>query len=142
MKTEYLYAIIGFLAGIVITVIFANNAVNSNNMGMMGMMGMRQMVNNQDLFSQGMSQMHDQMMGEDEMSMSGMVNALEGKTGDDFDKAFIEQMIPHHRGAIEMAKLAQQNASHDEIKNLADDIIKAQTSEINMMTEWQKSWGY
>ena len=141
MKTEYLYGIIGFLGGIVLTVLFASNAVNSNNQQMMGMMGMRQMANNQD-FSAGLSQMHEQMMGDEEMTMEGMVNELEGKTGDDFDKAFIEQMIPHHQGAIDMAKLAQENGYHQEIKEMAEDIISAQTSEIEMMREWQNSWGY
>jgi|SRR3990167_11007968 len=141
MKTEYLYAVIGLLGGVLLAILFTTNVVNNNNTQMMRMMGMHTQ-NTQDAKTEGMSQMHEQMMGDDEMSMSGMVNALEGKTGDGFDKAFIEQMIPHHQGAIEMAKLAQQYAKHDEIKNLADDIIKAQTSEINMMKSWQSSWGY
>ena len=34
---------------------------------------------------------------------------LKNKTGDDFDKAFIEQMIIHHQGAIEMATLVLLN---------------------------------
>lgn len=142
MKQGYLYGIIGLLGGIVITVGFANNAVNTNNQRMMGMMGMRQTNTMQSCSQAGVNQMHDQMMGDNEMTMSGMVNSLEGKTGDDFDKSFIEQMIPHHQGAIEMAKLAKENAYHQEIKDMADDIISAQTSEINMMREWEKTWGY
>ena len=141
MKTEYLYAVIGLLGGVLLAILFTTNVVNNNNTQMMRMMGMHTQ-NTQDAKTEGMSQMHEQMMGDDEMSMSGMVNALEGKTGDGFDKAFIEQMIPHHQGAIEIAKLAQQYAKHDEIKNLADDIIAAQTKEINMMKQWQSSWGY
>ena len=141
MKKEYLYGVLGLIVGALVVLVFANNAVNSNNQQMMRMMGMKQMSQEQSK-SEGMSQMHDQMMGEDEMSMSGMVNALEGKTGEEFDKAFIEQMIPHHQGAIDMAKLVQENASHQEIKDMANDIISAQTSEIEMMQDWQKSWGY
>ena len=140
MQKEYLYGIIGLLAGIVIAIVFANNAVNSNNQQMMGMMGMRQMTNQS--FSSGMAQMHEQMMGDDEMTMSGMVNLLKGLEGEEFDKAFIEQTIPHHQGAIDMAELAQENAYHQEIKDLADGIISAQRREINMMREWQTSWGY
>ncbi len=84
-----------------------------------------------------------EMMEHDEsMSMKDMVNSLKGKTGDDFDKAFIEGMIEHHRGAIDMANLAKQYAGHGEIKAMADAIISAQTGEINQMQEWQKSWGY
>ncbi len=141
MKTEYLYAVIGLLGGALLVLIFANNAVNSNNSGMMRMMGMHQTTNEQ-FRSEGMNQMHDQMMGDDEMTMSGMVNGLKGKTGDDFDKTFVSEMIDHHQGAIDMAKLAQKNAKHDEIKNLSNDIISAQTKEIDMMKAWQDTWGY
>ena len=41
-----------------------------------------------------------------------------------------------------MANEAKKNAKHEEIKSLADDIIKAQTSEIDMMQKWQEDWGY
>ena len=39
------------------------------------------------------------------MSMADMNTELKGKTGDDFDKAFIEMMIEHHQGAIERGRL-------------------------------------
>lgn len=135
-----LYGIIGLLLGIVLTVVFASSAVNTNNSQLMGMMGMKQMGSQS--YSSGMDRMHEQMMGNDEMTMDGMVNSLKGLKGEDFDRAFIEQMISHHEGAIDMAELAKQYAFHDEIKNLADDIISAQTSEINMMKQWQGRWGY
>jgi len=76
------------------------------------------------------------------MSMDNMVSSLQGISGDDFDEAFITQMISHHQGAIDMANLAKQNAKHDEIKNLADDIVSAQTKEISQMKSWQNAWGY
>ncbi len=76
------------------------------------------------------------------MSMSDMMDSLEGKKGDEFDKAFISSMIEHHQGAIDMAKAAQSSSDRQEIKDLADDIIKAQTTEIEMMTKWQKEWGF
>ena len=141
MQKEYLYGIIGLLAGILFTVVFASNAVNTNNQQMMGMMGIRSQ-NMMGFDNQGMMQMHKQMMGDGEMSMQGMVRSLEGLSGEEFDKAFIEQMIPHHQGAIDMAQLAKTYAKHDEIKNLANDIISAQTTEINMMREWQTGLGY
>jgi hypothetical protein len=81
----------------------------------------------------------DDMMS---MSMDDMATMLDGKTGDAFDKAFIEGMIPHHQGAIDMAKAAQKYAKHQEIKDMADAIISAQQSEIDMMKQWQKAWGY
>ena len=76
------------------------------------------------------------------MSMNGMTMMLQGKTGDSFDEAFIEMMIPHHEGAIDMAELALKNAKHTEIKNLANAIISSQQREINQMKGWLQSWGY
>lgn len=76
------------------------------------------------------------------MSMDDMITGLAGKAGDEFDKAFIAEMIAHHQGAIDMAKEAQINAKHDEIKKLSNDIISAQEKEIAQMKSWQKSWGY
>lgn len=62
--------------------------------------------------------------------------------GDKFDKAFLTEMISHHQGAIDMAKLIEANAKHDELKALGQDIISAQTKEIDMMRAWQSQWGY
>jgi uncharacterized protein (DUF305 family) len=76
------------------------------------------------------------------MSMSAMTASLQGKTGDTFDKLFISEMETHHQGAIDMANLALTNAKHQEVKDLAKNIITAQTSEINQMKMWQAEWGY
>ncbi|MCE9644127.1 DUF305 domain-containing protein [Candidatus Parcubacteria bacterium] len=73
-------------------------------------------------------------------AMAGMTSELEGKTGDDFDKAFIQEMIVHHEGAVAMALQALQQAKHSEIKAMAQDIIDAQTREITTMREWLWSW--
>ncbi len=136
-----LYGIIGLLSGILLTILFTTSVVNSNNTGMMRMMGMRtdKMMDNDEKMMSGEDMMEDH---DESMSMDDMVNSLKGKTGDDFDKAFIAGMIDHHQGAIDMANLAKQYAGHDEIRTMADAIISAQTSEIIQMREWQKSWGY
>lgn len=77
-------------------------------------------------------------------SMEEMMNTmnaeLEGKTGDEFDKAFMAEMTVHHKGAIVMAELALKNAKHQEIKDLASAIISAQKEEISDMKAWQKEW--
>lgn len=57
-----------------------------------------------------------------------------------FDQRFIEAMIPHHEGAIAMAKDAQQRAEHQEIKTLSGEIITAQEGEITQMQQWLKEW--
>lgn len=67
---------------------------------------------------------------------------LETYTGDDYDRYFIANMIAHHQGAVDMAKLALTNAKHQELKTMANDIVTAQTSEIDNMLAWQKAWGY
>ena len=61
-------------------------------------------------------------------------------TINDIDKHFIEQMIPHHDGAIAMANIALLNASHSEIKMLAKAIIETQNGEIKEMRNWYKEW--
>jgi uncharacterized protein (DUF305 family) len=75
------------------------------------------------------------------MSMDDMRLMLEGKTGDDLDRAFLEAMIPHHQGAIEMARYIS-GAKHPELKKLGEDIITAQTKEIEQMKAWMQEWGY
>src|SRR3989344_2592080 len=123
MNNETILAgIIGLLLGVIIATFGVTYAVNKDHNGMM---------------SQMMS-----MHSGSSMSMDQMVAGLQGKTSDDFDKIFISQMIDHHQGAIDMANLAKQNAKHDEIKKLADDIVIAQTKEINQMKTWQQLWGY
>ena len=77
-----------------------------------------------------------------DMSMGQMTDDLKNKTGDDFDKAFISSMIEHHQGAIDMAKFAEKNAKHDEIKSMSNDIVTAQSAEIDMRKKWQSDWGY
>ena len=56
------------------------------------------------------------------------------------DRALLEEMALHHHGAIEMAQLALQNAQHDQPKQMAGDIVAAQSSEIAQMTRWQAAW--
>lgn len=56
------------------------------------------------------------------------------------DQHFIEQMIPHHEGAIAMAELALKKATHPEIKTLAQAIVSAQESENQQMKDWYKDW--
>lgn len=54
----------------------------------------------------------------------------------DADVDFVAGMIPHHQGAIDMAKVVLEKGKDPEIRKLAEGIVKAQESEIKMMTEW------
>ncbi|MFF6874414.1 DUF305 domain-containing protein [Streptomyces sp. NPDC012474] len=57
------------------------------------------------------------------------------------DVTFAQGMIPHHRQALEMARLAGDRASSGAVKDLAGRIEKAQDPEIRTMTGWLKTWG-
>ncbi|MEH2298808.1 MAG: DUF305 domain-containing protein [Nostoc sp.] len=63
-----------------------------------------------------------------------------GPADANFDLRFIDAMIPHHQGAVEMAKEAQQKSKRPEIKKLADNIIKSQNQEITQMKQWRQAW--
>jgi uncharacterized protein (DUF305 family) len=75
-----------------------------------------------------------------EMEMDAMMQNLNGKTGDAFDKAFLSEMIMHHQGAVDMAEAALRDAKHQEIKDLAQRIITAQEEEVLQMRTWEKNW--
>lgn len=132
MKREsILYGIIGLLSGLLIAGATVVLAVNNDNHTMMNMMGM------------DTSHSHaDEAQSHSDMSMGEMTEQLKNKSGDEFDKAFIEMMISHHEGAVDMAKLIPDRAKHTEIKQLGEAIITAQTKEISDMQQWQKDWGY
>jgi uncharacterized protein (DUF305 family) len=73
--------------------------------------------------------------------MSGMnMEKLDSLKANSFDLEFIRQMIPHHEGALAMAKDALVNGSNAEIKSLARQIVEAQEAEIRQMRQWQEGW--
>ncbi len=132
MKNETIVSgVIGLLIGVILAGFVAGQAVNNNNTGMMRMMGMDNSQNQQEAATDHST-----------MSMADMNKELEGLSGDEYDKAFIEMMIAHHKGAVEMAELSEQRAEHDEIKQLSQEIIAAQEKEIADMKQWQLDWGY
>ena len=121
MKIESLiYGIIGLIVGGLMTMVFFSNQTNEST-------------------SKADPSPVDMQHG---TSMQDMVANLKGKTGDEFDKEFIKGMIEHHEGAIEMANEAKVSAKHDEIKKMADEIVSAQSKEIDQMNKWKQEWGY
>ncbi|MBA4183229.1 MAG: DUF305 domain-containing protein [Acidobacteria bacterium] len=81
------------------------------------------------------------MMDSMKMMMSGdEMKKMEAMNGKDFDVHFLDMMSPHHAGAITMSKAALQKAEHPEIKTLAQNIIKAQETEIKQMAAWKAKW--
>jgi uncharacterized protein (DUF305 family) len=62
------------------------------------------------------------------------------KNASDFDREFIQQMIPHHQMGVMMASMVLNSSKRPEIRNLAQSIIKSQTDEINQMQQWYQRW--
>lgn len=79
------------------------------------------------------SSMHMGMMGNDS-------DATRLEDAQDFDRAFVEDMIPHHQMAVMMASMLKDGTTRPEMKKLADDIVTAQTREIEMMRSWLANW--
>ncbi len=77
--------------------------------------------------------MPDSMMGMD-MDMSALEEAQP------FDREFIDQMIPHHQGAIHMAYLVLDEGDDRETIDLANAVIAAQSDEIDRMNRWRLKW--
>ena len=79
---------------------------------------------------------------------AGAADAAGGTTGaarptnfNSTDVAFVQGMIPHHRQAVEMAKLAAAHTKNPQVLKLAKGIEGAQAPEIAKMTGWLKAWG-
>ena len=70
-------------------------------------------------------------LSDEAMGMAHGAAEIEG--AGDVDRAFAAAMIPHHEGAIEMARLALERAEHEELRTLANDIIRAQEAEIEIL---------
>ncbi len=199
---KLLYAIVGFVLGILVTWMFASYAVNGNYGSMMQMMGMRSpsMMNSDNMDRHFIEQMiphHEDAIAMADIALTkaehqeikqlaqnikssqsreiefmkkwyqdwfgqefsftpvafahgqGMMNM--GMMGNDtdlerlknaqpFDKAFIEEMIPHHQMAVMMAQMLQTTTQRPDMKSLAHDIIDAQTKEIGQMRSWYNTW--
>ena len=82
--------------------------------------------------SGGMAGMDHSQMGHGSMGMGSgeMARQMVMENGKYSDERFIDAMVPHHQGAIEMAKVALKNAKHEEIKELSHNIISSQRAEI------------
>ncbi len=84
------------------------------------------------------------MMSGDMMeNMAAMNDSMVGHLGAAdslYDERFIEMMIPHHEGAIQMAKDALDKSQRPEIQQMAQEIIAGQQQEIDNMNRWRHEW--
>ena len=71
------------------------------------------------------------------MDMEGMseenMTALDSTSGADFDRMFLEMMIPHHQGAVDMAETEIADGSNPDAVDMAREIVESQTAEIEEM---------
>jgi uncharacterized protein (DUF305 family) len=77
-----------------------------------------------------------------EQAMSVMMKNMAAAYSGDADVDFVKGMIPHHQGAIDMAKVAQQYAKDPSLLKLAGDIVGAQEGEITFMKDWLTKNGH
>ncbi len=78
-------------------------------------------------YSTAMDRMHGPMM--------------QGVQDPDPDVAFVKGMIPHHQGAIDMAKVVLQYGKDEQTRKWAADVIREQQREIGEMQAWLKAKG-
>ncbi len=116
----------------------------SNDSGMMGSGSNDGMMSNQGMMGgmmsgQGMmGGIMSGMMGNGDMGMGMNLDDL--ANAKDFDKAFIEAMIPHHQMALMMSSMVLTGGEQKELKELARSIISSQRAEIEQMQTLYKQW--
>jgi uncharacterized protein (DUF305 family) len=85
-----------------------------------------------------MRQWHETWFGtpyRDTGEYTPMMRELAGLSGAELDHAFLEDMIPHHMGAIMMARSIQPHIEHGELAELTEAIVEIQSAEIVLMRE-------
>ena len=72
-------------------------------------------------------------LAENEAAMSKMMAAMAVEPSGDVDKDFVATMVPHHQGAIEMARAELRHGRNEQLRRIAQEIIVEQTQEIAAM---------
>ena len=86
---------------------------------------------------------HDHKAGDvpkDMRMMNDKMVKYLGHKDADYEKRFIDMMIPHHEGAIRSAKHALEQSNKPELKEMAKKAIEDQGKEIEQLKKWRKEW--
>jgi uncharacterized protein (DUF305 family) len=70
---------------------------------------------------------------ENDEAMARMMAAMEITPSGDVDRDFVEMMVPHHQGAIDMAQAILRRSHNEKIRRIAQEIIVTQQQEITAM---------
>jgi uncharacterized protein (DUF305 family) len=79
-------------------------------------------------------------LGLSESELGTHHDPAELRNADDFDCAFLEMMIPHHEGAIRLARLELDSGIHAELRRMSTNIIDEQGFQIDQMRRYQRRW--
>jgi uncharacterized protein (DUF305 family) len=74
-----------------------------------------------------------QFLAENQVAMTRMMADMAVRPTGDTDRDFVATMVPHHRGAIEMAQAELRHGRNEQLRRLAQEIIVDQTQEITAM---------
>ena len=96
------------------------------------------MPNNGKMTDQMMSDLGTLGVSMDNSGMMMNMNALHGAKP--FDRKFIDMMIPHHQGAIRMARAELAKGKDSSLRKIATGIVPDQAKEISQMNSWHKAW--
>lgn len=77
----------------------------------------------------------DTMLKQQQMMLQNL-----GTADKNYDLRFLDMMIIHHQGAVDMAKDVLKKSKRKELKQMANNIINGQTKEIEQMKAWKKQW--
>lgn len=70
------------------------------------------------------------------MATQEQLNSLEGASGVDAERTYLELMIPHHQGGVEMAQHAVDHASLPAVRELAQSMLQAQATELETLQKF------
>lgn len=98
-----------------------------------GTLGMGMEETGMDMEEMGMEE-----MGMEETGMEGEMAELE--SAEQFDRTFIDMMVPHHQSAIRMARVELESGEDPRLMRIADAIVAAQSGEIEQMNAWREKW--
>jgi uncharacterized protein (DUF305 family) len=85
----------------------------------------------------GVSALDDEQpfLAENQTAMRTMMSGMHIEPSGDVDRDFVDMMVPHHQGAIDMAKSVLKYGHNEQIRRMAQDIVSAQEQEIQAMRQ-------